>query len=181
MARGECWIFDTWRLHRVTNATNDVRIHLVIDTVGGVEFWSKVRHGHRGGHSPAWAWAPDLIAFEAGARPRLALESVNFPDIMSPWELKQRLDFLVSEASSNGAFGALPKIEDAIERLVLDWRAVWARYGETEPGFPAYSRRLYDFLKEVHLIAAQVRLPNEASLFECVMTHVGQVAIAGQR
>ena len=35
MAAGECWIFDTWRQHRVINDAVESRIHLVVDTVGG--------------------------------------------------------------------------------------------------------------------------------------------------
>ena len=34
MAPGEAWLFDNWRRHRVENATDDARIHLVADTSG---------------------------------------------------------------------------------------------------------------------------------------------------
>src|SRR5690349_15253948 len=40
MKAGECWIFDTWRLHRVTNDAPMSRVHLVVDTVGGAGFWT---------------------------------------------------------------------------------------------------------------------------------------------
>ena len=39
MAAGECWIFDTWRMHNVLNPTPLERIHLVADTVGSEAFW----------------------------------------------------------------------------------------------------------------------------------------------
>ncbi len=45
MAEGECWIFDTWRMHRVLNDSNHDRIHLVADTVGGRRFWDLVAAG----------------------------------------------------------------------------------------------------------------------------------------
>jgi hypothetical protein len=35
MRAGECWIFDTWRMHNVVNDHALPRIHLVADTVGG--------------------------------------------------------------------------------------------------------------------------------------------------
>ena len=40
MAAGECWIFDTWRLHRVHNDDHRSRIHLVADTTGNARFWA---------------------------------------------------------------------------------------------------------------------------------------------
>jgi len=46
MKAGECWIFDTWRLHNVINASGDERIHLVADTIGGARFWDHVDRGN---------------------------------------------------------------------------------------------------------------------------------------
>ena len=43
MGAGECWIFDTWRLHRVHNDGDNMRIHLVADTVGGEGFWQLMK------------------------------------------------------------------------------------------------------------------------------------------
>ena len=45
MAAGECWIFDTWSLHRVHNDATRPRIHLVADTVGGQGFRSLMEQG----------------------------------------------------------------------------------------------------------------------------------------
>ena len=42
MREGECWIFDTWRMHNVVNDHALPRIHLVADTVGGAGFWQLV-------------------------------------------------------------------------------------------------------------------------------------------
>jgi hypothetical protein len=42
MRAGECWLFDTWRLHNVVNDHSLPRIHLVADTVGGKGFWQLV-------------------------------------------------------------------------------------------------------------------------------------------
>jgi len=32
MQAGECWIFDSWRRHKVINSSDQDRVHLVIDT-----------------------------------------------------------------------------------------------------------------------------------------------------
>ena len=42
MAAGEAWLFDNWRLHRVENPTDDLRIHFVADTSGSAAFWQYV-------------------------------------------------------------------------------------------------------------------------------------------
>jgi len=43
MQAGECWIFDSWRRHKVVNASSDNRVHLVIDTAGSSRFWWRTR------------------------------------------------------------------------------------------------------------------------------------------
>ena len=43
MLAGECWIFNSWRRHRVANESAEDRIHLVIDTAGSSRFWQLVR------------------------------------------------------------------------------------------------------------------------------------------
>ena len=45
MASGEAWIFDNWRMHKVINPTDKLRIHLVADTAGSADFWRFVRRG----------------------------------------------------------------------------------------------------------------------------------------
>src|SRR5450432_1600692 len=45
MAAGECWIFDTWRMHRVLNDAERSRVHLVVDTVSGDGFTTLVMSG----------------------------------------------------------------------------------------------------------------------------------------
>ena len=61
MAAGECWIFDTWRLHRVLNDANRPRIHLVADTVGGEGFWTHLQGARPAGRDVP-GWTPRRIA-----------------------------------------------------------------------------------------------------------------------
>lgn len=56
MAAGECWIFDTWRMHRVINAADDQRIHLVADTIGSERFWQIVNAGRVPGLNSPPGW-----------------------------------------------------------------------------------------------------------------------------
>ena len=43
MGAGESWLFDSWRRHRVVNASDVRRVHLVIDLAGSSRFWQTVR------------------------------------------------------------------------------------------------------------------------------------------
>ena len=78
MAEGECWIFDTWRMHNVLNPTARERIHLVCDTVGSESFWRLAATGGPARASPFVPYPP----------PTLRFESSNFPIVMSPWEFE---------------------------------------------------------------------------------------------
>ena len=69
MQAGECWIFDSWRRHRVVNPSAEDRIHLVIDTCGSSRFWDLVRHVE-GADPDVTAATARLVAFEPAARRR---------------------------------------------------------------------------------------------------------------
>ncbi|HET6397159.1 MAG TPA: aspartyl/asparaginyl beta-hydroxylase domain-containing protein, partial [Pseudoxanthomonas sp.] len=66
MAAGECWIFDTWRRHRVLNEGEHTRIHLVADTVGGERFWDLLAQARPPGARGA-DWRPVAVPPRPGA------------------------------------------------------------------------------------------------------------------
>src|SRR5688572_25681502 len=93
MAVGECWIFDTWRRHRVVNNADSTRIHLVADTVGGDALWKLIQQGRPAGHSlPGWQARPVPLD---GPAPELHFEAVNLPPVMTPWEIRDHFVFLL--------------------------------------------------------------------------------------
>ena len=67
MRAGECWLFDTWRMHNVVNDHVLPRIHLVADTVGGIGLLAA-----RGPGAPAYARERRLAAELRGTGPELA-------------------------------------------------------------------------------------------------------------
>ena len=80
MAAGECWVFDTWRTHRVTNPGPVARIHLVVDTVGSHAFWDLVERGPSGagrggpaGAAPPRRGAPAPLRVDQPARGHVAV------------------------------------------------------------------------------------------------------------
>lgn len=176
MAAGECWIFDTWRRHRVLNQGNDTRIHLVADTVGGERFWDLLAqarpHGARGPD-----WRPQQVAPRPGMPPpALDFESVNAPAVMSPWELREHIVFLLGEAVPDPRLGP---IQQALLRFARRWQALWAAHGDGGEGLVRYRRLLDGIEAELQgLGIAQLGMKNELGLARVLHSHVLDMALA---
>jgi hypothetical protein len=157
MAAGECWIFDTWRLHRVLNDDEHSRVHLVIDTVGGERFWNHINGGQVPGQ-PKAGWRPQHIAPDATMRPELDFESTNVPTVMTPWEFREHFALLLNEM---GRHPLAPAIQQALMSFTRRWHALWSCYGENREGWPRY-RALLDQVRVDVLAAgaANIMLPN---------------------
>lgn len=177
MREGECWIFDTWRRHRVLNDDGRSRIHLVCDTVGGADFWKLVGAGRPvGGGSPLPGWQPQRIDFREGAEHSIRFEAHNVPVVMSPWELKHRLDFLVGEMKPSPAVAI---IKEQVEMLFLAWRASWAQHADSPRGIPEYRRLLDGFLFRIKPVASTSFLQNDLSLMAVLGLMVTRAAAVG--
>lgn len=162
MAAGECWIFDTWRLHRVLNADNRSRIHLVCDTVGGEKFWDMVEAGKAVGiGAEPIGWEPKLIGFDPSSTSSIRFESHNVPFVMSPWELKRHMDFLLDEMVPTSHTEPLRLQMTSLYRA---WRAVWADLADSAQARPEYRRLLANFLAKVQPLVVGARLRNDLSL-----------------
>lgn len=112
MVAGECWIFDTWRRHCVLNHSDDTRIHLVADTVGGERFWDLLSQG-RTPEQREPEWQPKRVDPRAAhAVPALDFESFNVPVVMSPWELREHIVFLINDAEPAPQLAAKSRCSD---------------------------------------------------------------------
>jgi len=175
MAAGECWIFDTWRLHRVLNDDDRSRIHLVCDSVGGEQFWDMVDVGRSVGlGTEAPHWQPRQIAFDASAKPAIRFESHNVPPVMSPWELKRHLDFLLEEMVPTPHTGTLAV---QMAHLYRAWRALWAEHADSAQGRPQYRRLLGNFLAKVQPLVAGARLRNDLPLQGALTIMIARAAL----
>jgi hypothetical protein len=178
MRAGECWIFDTWRTHNVVNDHSLARIHLVADTVGGMGFWQLVARARP--HTRAGAdWQAKFVAPDPRAQPSLDFESVNVPDVMTPWELRQHIAFGLSEAvpHRNG-----PPIQQRLLLFVRDWHGLWSAYGQGREGWSRY-RALLDAARRdlVALGAQEIVLQNTVGLMQALDAWVFHVALADRR
>lgn len=168
MAAGECWIFDTWRMHRVLNPAETRRIHLVADTVGSEAFWRLVAQGRRHDQQPP-GWSPQRVPYAQGDLSELAVERVNRAEVLSPWEIKDTLGFIFSEAVPHPALGELHGIA---MNFVNHWRALWAQHGESEAGKPAFRAEAQRFWQALQPYREQVALRNGLELTKVISSLV---------
>ena len=177
MAAGECWIFDTWRPHRVVNDHSAARIHLVADTVGGEGYWDKVARGRPAGRElPGWT-APRIDP-RPGVVPELDYESVNAPIVMTPWEMREHFAFFLGEAQPAPQLGL---VQQLMVRLARRWQATWSAYGVDEAGWPRYRALLDDAAMELRGASAGMLLKNGIGLFQAVSACVLDVALEARR
>lgn len=163
MKEGECWIFDTWARHRVINDAVESRIHLVADTVGGEGFWNLAAGGRAPNHPSPQGWAARQVEPFGASVHQLDLESTNVPVVMTPWEVREHINFLLTELQPNQpAFAATAQ---ATSRFVHIWRALWSTFGESREGWPRYRRALEDLLAGLRAARADtLKLKNGGAL-----------------
>jgi hypothetical protein len=177
MAAGECWIFDTWRPHRVINDAEAARIHLVVDTVGGEGFWPLASRGRPHDAPRGAGWQPRAVAPEP-AIPALAFESSNVPVVMTPWELNAQLSQLFADVlpDPNAAM-----VHQMAGQLVRTWRGLWAQYGDAEEGHARYRAVMDAFIAQVRQPAESLRLRNDLHWYGAMVIALGKSAVSGMR
>ncbi|HKL49918.1 MAG TPA: aspartyl/asparaginyl beta-hydroxylase domain-containing protein, partial [Wenzhouxiangellaceae bacterium] len=77
MQPGECWVFDTWKIHKVTNPADYPRVHLVCDTVGSGPFWDLLAGSVNPRSGEGKPFHPQSVPFRVDADPILQYESFN--------------------------------------------------------------------------------------------------------
>ena len=177
MAAGECWVFDTWRQHRVLNDDSASRIHLVVDTVGGDRFWDLLAAGRSPGHPAPADWKARPCPPRTGATPVLECEQSNVPVVMSPWELNTLFTILFTDTLPGPQLG---RVQQLSLRFVRTWRGLWARHGDAPEGVPAYRAALQAFLAEVAQPGQTLALRNQLNWFSAMRAMIAQVAVGAE-
>lgn len=172
MAAGECWIFDTWRQHRVLNDAVQERIHLVVDTVGGGAFWDLVGRG-RPHNAPRTNWTPQRVEPREGIA-RFPCETSNVPAVMSPWELNTHLGLLFNDARPHPNLAGMSQIT---ARFARAWRGLWAEHGDAEQGRPAFRALLARYLDEIRGPSQGVVLNNDLPWFGVLQVMIARAAV----
>lgn len=175
MAAGECWIFDTWRQHRVINDAVESRIHLVVDTVGGGGFWGLVGRGRPHNARQGGGWQAQPLLPKPGVVATFPCETVNVPTVMSPWEVNAHLSLLFADALPHPQ---LVQVRQIAMRFARTWQGLWFEHGDRPEGRASFRAALQRFIDEVKGPSQGVMLNNELRWFQSMMTIVAKFAVA---
>jgi len=160
MPAGECWILDSFYRHAVANRGRELRVHLVLDTVGSATLWDLIKAANEGS-----AETRVIAPGETPVRP-LDFEQVNAPPVMSPWEIKDHVAYM---ADWTDAQPGLAPIMEIVDRFVMTWAGAWARYGTADAGLPIYLQHLADLREALSAVgSADVRMRNGRPLMASI-------------
>ena len=147
MRAGECWIFDSWRRHKVINASDKDRVHLVIDTSGSSRFWQTVREMESFGIQDNTAQLQDKIIsfpYKPGQQNSIKTERYNIAPVMAPGEFEAIANELIYDIESNSDNDSQlsTKYKNLLINLAKDWRENWHLHGYEEAGWVKYRELL---------------------------------------
>ncbi len=151
MQAGECWIFDSWREHKVLNNSTEDRVHLVIDVAGSSRFWQTVR-AVENGDLESGKLTIQHIPYVENASPEIRTELFNVAPVMSPGELEAIVRELISDFWDNADNDKqiAEHYRNLLTDLAKDWREVWHLHAFHEDGFPHYQRLLKHAMSRLH-------------------------------
>jgi len=143
MRAGECWIFDSWRRHKVVNASDQDRVHLVIDTSGSSGFWETVREMESFGiedTAPQLQTKINTYPYKPGQQANIKTERYNIAPVMAPGEFEAITNELIANIENNSENDSQlsTKYRNLLVSLAKDWRQTWNLYGYGEAGWTIY-------------------------------------------
>jgi len=143
MRPGECWIFNSWRQHRVVNGGQADRIHLVLDAAGSSRFWRTVRRMQEfDPRTDTEAIDAMLrhVPWEPGRRVTVETEQFNIAPVMSPGEIDALVAELTRDFSQNpdNDRQRVNHYANLLWDFSRDWREIWHRFGYGQAGWPHY-------------------------------------------
>ena len=151
MQAGDCWIFDSWRRHRVVNQGAEERIHLVIDTSGSSRFWNMVR-GVEGVQPSAVANAARFVPFKPGLEADLKVERYSAAAVMAPGECAALVEDLIAdfEANPGNDRQLVAGYAVALRGFAQDWRELWLLHRDEPAAKEHYRALIEDMRRRLH-------------------------------
>lgn len=155
MRAGECWIFDSWRRHRVVNGGTRDRVHLVIDIAGSSRFWRTVREMESLDPAAGPGIRADrlqCVAFDPDADVTIETEQYNTAPVMAPGELDGIVAELVRDFAAHAEND--PALVERYRVLLFDfskdWRETWHRHGYRRSGWADYRTLIEALRSQLH-------------------------------
>lgn len=151
MRAGECWIFNSWRRHRVVNGSEHERVHLVVDTAGSSRFWRTVRE--MSSFDPATDGERiRYVPFSPDASAAIETERFNTAPVMAPGELDALVRELLGDVAAHpqNDRGTLRQYTEMLMDFSKDWREIWHRFGYGPEGWPLYERAIEELRGRMH-------------------------------
>ncbi|MEH6586934.1 MAG: aspartyl/asparaginyl beta-hydroxylase domain-containing protein [Halioglobus sp.] len=174
MGEGECWIFDTWKKHRVVNGGNLERVHLVFDTAGSSRFWDRVEGSQRPCDEEGEARLDDeFVAYQPGRPAQILTENYNATPVKSPGEVDGLIADLLSDIdgeASNSA-QALAEYHQQLQRFARDWRMLFSLYGYEPAGTEQYSGLINAAAAALSAYPGQVKTASNGQDAESIFMH----------
>jgi len=155
MKAGECWIFNSWRRHRVTNESDADRVHLVIDTAGSSRFWQLVRDMQQYDTLTEAEKIDERLRFlpyEPDKQVEILTEKYNVAPVMAPGEVDALVDGVVRDFEQNpqNDAGLVSSYRTMLSDFAKDWREVWHLHGYEEQGWPKYQQAIDKVTAQLH-------------------------------
>ena len=177
MQPGECWIFDSWRWHKVVNSSQMDRTHLVIDLSGSSRFWGMVAEASAGTPSTA------AMTYDPASDPTLRLERFNIAPVMAPGEVEAIAREIIRDfkACADNPATLVEQYEKLLLDLGRDWREIWYEYGQGPAGWPRYQALLNRTQQKLHPERrALVTASNSVGVNPIIVQRLLRVALANQ-
>jgi LPS sulfotransferase NodH len=110
--------------------------------------------------------------------PPLRMETENVPVVMTPWELREHITFLLGETRPHPM---LEPVRAVTARFLGAWSALWSEFGAAEAGWPAYRKALTTYEQWLRANAMDVLLLNESRLVNALSIMVLSMALSDQK
>ncbi|MXR68162.1 cupin domain-containing protein [Shewanella sp. JBTF-M18] len=174
MGAGECWIFDSWKYHKVVNNSDKMRVHLVIDTMGSSRFWQMVNEASLAyGDLDDPSFKPKHLSYIPEKPAEIITEKVNFPLVMPPSEVRlltQELSAQIQSAADSASEASLTFIK-LLNDFALDWQELWSQFGDDKAGWDAFHRLRQQTLAQAAPLEQQVMVDSQTSAMK-ILVHL---------
>ena len=186
MQAGECWIFNSWRRHRVINSGDQDRVHLVIDTAGSSRFWRIVRQMEALDRDIDKAGINQLIKrvpYNEGSHGAIRAEKYNIAPVMAPGEIDALVKELIAdfEQAMENDPERISHYKSFLTDFAKDWRALWLLYGYQKEGWPKFQALIDNAAAQMHPEkTALLTSTNKIGVNSVIMQRILRPALATQ-